>query len=116
VAIVNKNRVKETTSTTGVGSYSLGGAVLGFQSFATIGDGNSTWYEVDDGTDWEVGIGVYTQIGTSLTRDKILASSNANLAVNWAVGSKKISNTLPANFVSVNSEHAILCASHLIMN
>ena len=67
MALVIKDRVKETTTTTGTGTYTLAGAEVGFQSFSTIGNGNTTYYTVTDGGDWEVGIGTYTASGTTLT-------------------------------------------------
>ena len=88
--LVVKDRVKETTTTTSTGTYTLAGTTAGFQSFSVIGDGNTTYYTVTDGTDWEVGIGTYTSAGTTLSRDTILESSNSGNAVNWGVGSKEV--------------------------
>jgi hypothetical protein len=96
MALVLKDRVKETTTTTSTGTYTLAGAVTGFQSFAVVGDGNATYYTVTDGTNWEVGVGTYTLSGTTLSRDTILASSNSGSAVNWGVGSKDVFLTYPA--------------------
>ena len=96
MALVLKDRVKETTSTVGTGTYALSGAVAGFQSFGVIGNANTTYYAITDGTDWEVGIGTYTASGTTLSRDTILESSNAGSAVNWAFGVKDIFVTYPA--------------------
>lgn len=96
MALVVKDRVKETTTTTSTGTYTLAGAVTGFQSFSVVGDGNTTYYTVTDGTDWEVGIGTYTLSGTTLSRDTILESSNAGSAVNWGAGSKDVFLTYPA--------------------
>jgi hypothetical protein len=96
MALVVKDRVKETTTTTGTGTYTLAGASTGFQSFSVIGNGNTTYYTVTDNTNWEVGIGTYTSSGTTLSRDTILASSNAGGAVNWSVGSKDVFVTYPA--------------------
>ena len=96
MALVLKDRVKETTTTTSTGTYTLGGAVTGYQAFSVVGDGNTTYYTVTDGTDWEVGIGTYTLSGTTLSRDTILASSNSGNAVSWSAGSKDVFLTYPA--------------------
>jgi hypothetical protein len=94
--LVLKDRVKETTTTTSTGTYTLAGAVGGYQSFSVIGNGNTTYYAVTNGTDWEVGIGTYTASGTTLSRDTILESSNSGNAVNWSAGTKEIFCTYPA--------------------
>ena len=96
MALVVKDRVKETTTTTGTGTITLAGAVTGFQAFSVIGDGNSTYYTITDGTDFEVGIGTYTLSGTTLSRTTILESSNAGSAVNFGAGSKDVFVTYPA--------------------
>lgn len=97
MALVLDDRVKETSTTTGTGTYTLAGAVAGFQSFATIGNGNTTWYLATDGTDWEVGIGTYTTAGTTLARTTIISSSNADAAVNWAAGTRTLVCTMPSS-------------------
>jgi hypothetical protein len=96
MALVVKDRVKETTTTSGLGSYGLAGASVGFQSFSAVGDGNTTYYTVTDGVNWEVGIGTYTAAGPSLSRDSILESSNAGNAVSWGTGKKDVFVTYPA--------------------
>lgn len=96
MALVLKDRVKETTTTTSTGTYTLAGAVVGYQAFSVIGNGNTTYYAVTNGTDWEVGIGTYTLSGTTLSRDTILESSNSGNAVNWSAGVKEIFCTYPA--------------------
>lgn len=75
MALIVADRVQETTSTTGTGTLTLVGAVSGFQSFAVIGNGNTTYYTIVSGTSWEVGIGTYTASGTTLSRDTVYASS-----------------------------------------
>lgn len=86
MALVFKDRVKETSTTSGTGTLTLGGAVSGYQSFSVIGDGNTTYYSIVDTItgDWETGIGTYTSSGTTLARTTVLESSNSNSAVNLA--------------------------------
>ena len=96
MAFVVKDRVKVTSTTTGTGTFTLGSAVEGFQDFSVIGDGNSTFYTITDGVDFEVGIGTFTLSGTTLSRDTILESSNSGSAVNWAAGEKDVFVTYPA--------------------
>jgi hypothetical protein len=88
MALVLKDRVKETTTTTGTGTLTLAGAVAGFQSFSAIGDGNTTFYSVvhQDAAvgEWEVGVGTYTASGTTLARTTVLQSSNGGAAVNFS--------------------------------
>ena len=96
MALILKDRVKETTTTTGTGTYTLAGAATGFEAFSEIGDGNTTYYCCTDGTDFEVGIGTYTASGTTLARTTILQSSNSDAAVNWTSGTRDIFCTQPA--------------------
>jgi hypothetical protein len=97
MALVLKDRVKETTTTTGTGSFALAGAVTGYDSFGQIGNSNTTYYAVylDGGSEWEVGIGTYTSPST-LSRDTILASSNAGSVVTFSAGQKTIWCDYPA--------------------
>ena len=102
MALVIKDRVKETSTTTGTGTFTLAGAATGFQSFAAIGDGNTTFYTIVlvGGNEWEVGIGTYTSSGTTLSRGTILSSSNSGNAVDFSAGTKDV-------FVTYPSERAI---------
>jgi hypothetical protein len=98
MALVVKDRVRETTTTTGTGTVTLGGAATGFQSFSVIGNGNTTFYTIQlaNTNEWEVGIGTYTSSGTTLSRDTILESSNSGSAVNFSAGTKDVFVTYPA--------------------
>ncbi len=98
MALVLKDRVKETTTTIGTGNYTLAGAVTGFEAFSSVGDGNTTYYACTDGTDFEVGIGTYTASGTTLSRSdsNVLQSSNSDNRVDWGAGTKTIFCTQPA--------------------
>lgn len=101
MTLVYVDRVKETTTTTGTGTYTLAGATVGFQAFSVIGDGNTCYYAVSDGTSgWEVGLGTYTLSGTTLSRTTILASSNSGSAVNWGTGTKTIYLDHPATAIN----------------
>ena len=75
MALILADLVQETTNTTGTGTLTLAGAVSGFQSFAAIGDTNTTYYRIKSGADSEVGIGTYTAVGTTLSRDTVLYST-----------------------------------------
>lgn len=91
MSLVVKDRVRETTTASGTGPVTLLGAVVGYQSFAAIGNGNSTYYCIADqgGANWEVGIGTYTASGTTLSRTTVLDSSNGGALVNFGVGVTK---------------------------
>jgi hypothetical protein len=93
------DRVKETTTTTGAGALTLAGAATGFISFSAVGNGNQTYYTIatNGGSEWEVGIGTYTSAGTTLSRDVILASSNAGSVVTLSAGTKDVFVTFPAS-------------------
>ena len=95
MAIVVKDRVKVTTSTTGTGTLTLGSAESGFQAFSVIGDGNQTYYAIKSDAGFEVGIGTYTHSGTTLSRDTILESSNSGSAVSLT-GTSTVFTTYPA--------------------
>jgi hypothetical protein len=96
--LVVKDRVKSSTTTTGTGTITLGAAATGFQSFAVIGNANTTYYTITDVATgaWEVGIGTYTASGTTLSRDTVLESSNSGNLVNFGSGSKDVFVTYPA--------------------
>jgi hypothetical protein len=98
MALVLKDRVKVTSTTTGTGTLTLAGASTGYQSFAAIGNGNTTYYAITDPAtgDWEVGIGTYTSSGTTLSRTTILSSSNAGSVVNLQAGTKEVFCVYPA--------------------
>jgi hypothetical protein len=97
--LVVKDRVRETTTTAGTGTITLAGAVTGFQSFAAIGNANTTFYTIagQGTTEWEVGIGTYTSSGTTLSRDTVLESSNSGAKVNFSAGTKDVFVTYPAD-------------------
>ena len=95
MALVLADRVQETTTTTGTGTVTLAGAVSGFQSFAVIGNANTTYYTITSGTAWEVGVGTYTLSGTTLARTTILSSSIGGGAITLA-GTSNVFATYPA--------------------
>jgi len=100
MALIVKDRVKETTTTTGTGTITLAGAVASFQSFAAIGNGNSTYYAIESNNDYEVGLGTYTASGTTLSRDTVLESSNSGSKITLA-GTSDVFCTYPAEKAAV---------------
>jgi len=98
MALVVNDRVQETTTTAGTGTVTLLGAVTGYQSFAVVGNANTTYYCIAGlGTaEWEVGIGTYTLSGTTLARTTVLASSNSGSLVSFSAGTKSVFVTYPA--------------------
>lgn len=95
MALVVKDRVQETSSTTGTGTLTLDGAVTGFQTFSSaIGNTNTTYYTITSNGDWEVGLG--TVSAGTLSRDTVLESSNAGSLVNFGSGTKQVFCTYPA--------------------
>jgi hypothetical protein len=93
MALIVKDRVKETTTTTGTGTVTLAGASDGFQSFAAIGNGNTTYYAITSGDDYEVGLGTYT--ASTLSRDTVLESSNSGSKITLS-GTSEVFCTYPA--------------------
>ena len=107
--IVLKDRVKETTVSTGTGEIVLDGATGAFQEFSVIGDGNTTYYAIagQTTTEWEVGIGTYTLSTDTLSRDTILASSNSNLIVTFSAGTKDVFCTYPSAYALLGSSQSV---------
>jgi hypothetical protein len=100
MALVVNDRVKETSTTTGTGTFDLAGAISGFESFVVgIGNSNTTYYAiVNENGEFEVGLGTVTDAATdTLSRDTIISSSNSDSAVNFGAGTKNVFCTLPAS-------------------
>jgi hypothetical protein len=96
MALVIADRVRETSTTTGTGTLTLAGAVSGFQTFSTaIGNTNTCYYTIVNGSEWEVGLG--TVAAGTLARTTVLKSSNAGSAVNFSAGTKDVFVTYPAD-------------------
>ncbi len=117
MALVVKDRVRETTTTTGQGTLTLAGAVAGFRSFADVGNANTTYYTIFDKVNntFEVGVGTYTSSGTTLSRDTVLQTSAGNTTkISFASGSKDVFVTQPASravYLNASGESEITDAS-----
>src|SRR5210317_445966 len=98
MALVVNDRVKETSTTTGTGSFTLAGAVTGFETFSSaIGNTNTTYYAIVNTTDGEFEVGLGTVGAGTLARTTIISSSNSDSAVDFAAGTKNVFVTLPAS-------------------
>ena len=101
MALVVNDRVKETSTTTGTGTFSLAGAVTGFETFvAGIGNSNTTYYAIvnTNNGEFEVGLGTVTDATPdTLARTTIISSSNSDSAVDFSSGTKNVFCTLPAS-------------------
>ena len=98
MALVVNDRVKETSTTTGTGTFTLAGAVTGFETFSSaIGNSNTTYYAIalQGGAEFEVGLG--TVAAGTLARTTIISSSNSDSAVDFSTGTKDVFCTLPAS-------------------
>jgi len=100
MAFVINDRVKETTTTTGTGDITFGGAVQGYETFAAgIGNSNTTYYAIYNPgtTEFEVGLGTLSGDSSTMARTTVISSSNSDNAVNFSAGTKDIFCTLPAS-------------------
>ena len=101
MAFVVEPRVKETTTTTGVGALTLGGAVANFSPFsARMVNGDTCPYMIVHQTlnEWEGGLATWGT-GNILTRTAVWHSSNADAAVNFSAGTKDVFITIPGRSV-----------------
>ena len=98
MALVVNDRVKETSTTTGTGTFSLAGAVTGFETFSSaIGNTNTTYYAIVNTVNAEFEVGLGTVGAGTLARTTVISSSNSDSAVDFAAGTKNVFCTLPAS-------------------
>jgi cytoskeletal protein CcmA (bactofilin family) len=114
MALIQADRVKESSSTTGTGNFALGGAVTGFRTFADgVGVSNTCYYVITDDSSYEVGLGTLNASAT-LARTTVITSSNSNSAVDWGAGSKNVFTTYPGpKAVVLDSNNELILASAL---
>lgn len=99
MALILKDRVQETATANTTVSFTLLGAVTGYQAFSVVGNTNTTYYSATDSTGaWEVGLGTYATSGPTLTRTTILSSSNSGSAVTFS-GTVNVFLTYPSSRV-----------------
>ena len=113
--LILADRVRDTTTTTGTGTVTLSGtAPTGYQNFSVIGNGNTTYYTINAGSQWEVGIGTYSSTGPTLARNTVLESSNANALVDFAAGTKDVFVTYPSD-EAVYQDGAVIAAGTAVL-
>lgn len=102
------NRAKMSTSTTGTGTITLGTAKDGYQSFSAAGvaDGDTVRYVIEDGVNWEIGSGIYTASGTTLSRT-VSESSNAGAAISLS-GQADVFLTILAEDLAANVDYGLI--------
>ena len=102
------NRAKMTTTTTGTGTITLGSASSGYQTFAAAGvaNGDTVRYVIEDGTAWEIGTGVYTAAGTTLSRT-VSQSSNAGSAINLSGSAVVFVSAVEADIVQLDKAQTL---------
>jgi hypothetical protein len=107
MAQIIADRVKETSTSTGTGAFTLAGAMTGFKTFSSVCANSDTVYYAIQGVDgtgsptaeWEVGLGSWGTGGV-LTRTTVYSSSNANALVDFSSGDKQVWIDAPANWLS----------------
>jgi hypothetical protein len=116
MALIIKDRVKETTTTTGTGNVALGGAVSNFVTFSSVlSDSDTTYYAIVDSNNsaFEVGLGTYVSSGNTIARTTVLASSNSGSAVNLSSGSKVVFCAFPADKAVVEDANGVVSIENL---
>ena len=109
MALIIKDRVKETSTSIGTGNFTLLGATTGFQSFSVIGNGNSTYYCIADqnGVNWEVGQGTWST-GNTLSRNTVLSNSAGNTNfINFTSGTKDVFSCLPSEKALLGNQSSV---------
>ena len=94
MTLTYRDRVVDAATTTGTGTFTLGGLPPpGFRDFTAFPTGATVRYTIvhENNLQWEVGEGVWTTSGATLTRAKVFASSNAGALVDFAAGAKTVS-------------------------
>ena len=103
MAHVIKDRVRDTSTSTGTGAFTVSGtAPTGYQTFsAAMTTSDTIWYSIShqSANEWEVGLGTYSA-SNEITRTTVLASSNSGSAVSFSAGTKDIFTTLPSSIIT----------------
>lgn len=100
MAFIVNDRVKESSSTTGTGAFTLSGAASNYLTFNVgVGVGSHTWYCINNlgANEWEVGFGQLTG-ATTLTRVYVTAGTSGTSLVNFSAGTKEVFVTQPSDF------------------
>lgn len=97
MALVIADRVQEVSAVVGTVDAVLTGAKTGYRTFGSVlANADTTYYVIESGAEWEVGLGTYTTATNTLGRTTVIASSNANAKVNFSAGTKNVFITAAA--------------------
>lgn len=93
MAFVIKDRIKDTSTTTGTGAVTVSGtAPTGYKTFSAVCSTSDTFfYCIAHQTldEWEVGVGTYSA-SNQVTRTTVIAGTNGASAVNFSAGTKDV--------------------------
>lgn len=120
MALKVADRVKESTTTSGTGNITLGGAQNGFVTFSSVlSNGDTTYYTISDGNNWEVGLGTYNSSGNTLTRTdaNVLQSTNSDNRISLSGSAADVFITLPADkAVFLNTSGDLVVGTQTFLN
>lgn len=105
------NRAGMETATTGAGTITLGAAVIAHQTFGDAGiqDGDTVPYFIDDGNAWEIGTGVYSSTGPTLTR-VVSESTNSDATLSLS-GAAQVYIDAQASFFNAADDYGLITGS-----
>ena len=100
-----RDRVRESSVSSGLGDMELAGAIVGHQSFSDAGftDDDTAYYTITNDIVWEVGLGTFQSGPNRIERTSVLASSSGGTKIDFPTGAKDVFVTIPAYVIDAIS-------------